>query len=107
MIYDNEIHQLEDTLDMVEPKKSRPTPTSTLDEIAKEVENEMGPIVLNDRSQPVMDIKKVFCYVAMELGHHPKDVGERCGIDRTSAIHHWNSMKQTIWTCSVAKQLAK
>jgi hypothetical protein len=106
MIYDNEIHQLEDTLDMVSPKKSRQT-TSTLDEITKEVESEMGPIILNDRSQPNMDVKKVFCYVAMELGHHPKDVGERCGIDRSSAIHHWNSMKQTIWTCSVAKQLSK
>jgi hypothetical protein len=60
MIYDNEIHQLEDTLDMVSPKKSRQT-TSTLDEITKEVESEMGPIILNDRSQPNMDVKKVFC----------------------------------------------
>lgn len=105
MIYDHEIEQLESELE--EPvKKSRQTPETSLDEIVKEVEEQLGLAVLTTtRQQPNMNVKKVFCWVAIELGHHPADVGARCGIDRSSAIHHWNSMNQVFFLCSVAKKI--
>ncbi len=102
-----EIEQLEADLDSIPTKKSRQIPTISLDEISKEVERELGPIVVNDRQQPNINIKKLFCFVAMELGHHPTDVGKRCGIDRASAMHHWNSMKHTIWMCGIAQKMGK
>jgi len=102
-----EIEQLEAELDKIPTKKSRQIPTISLDEIVKEVEKELGPIVTNDRQQPNINVKKLFCFVAMELGHHPTDAGKRCGIDRTSAIHHWSSMKHTIWMCGIAQKLGK
>jgi len=103
---DEELEELEASLDEV-PKKSRQTPTISLDEIAETVSREAGPIVLNDRGQPNINIKKLFCFVAMELGHYPREVGERCGIDRTSAIHHWHSMKQVIELAGLAVKMTK
>ncbi len=102
-----EIEQLEAELDNIPTKKSRQIPTISLDEIAKEVEAELGPIVTNDRQQPNINVKKLFCFVAMELGHHPTDVGKRCGIDRSSAIHHHESMKQVIRLAGIAQKLGK
>lgn len=105
MIHDDEINQLEAELELP-TKKSRQKPTISLEEIAKEVESELGPIALNNRQQPNMDVKKVFCFVAIELGHHPTKVGKRCGIDRSSAIHHHKSMKRVILLAGVAQKLS-
>ena len=108
MIYDTETTELEASLDATTKKSRQPKkePTISLNEIAKEVEEQLGLAVLTTtRQQPDMNTKKVFCWVAIELGHHPAEVGERCGIDRTSAIHHWNSMNQVFFLCGVAKKI--
>lgn len=105
MIYDTEIEELEAEIEFP-TKKSRQTPTVSLDEIAREVERELGYAVLSTgRQQPDMNTKKVFCWVAMELGHHPSDVGARCGIRRSSTIHHHKSMEEIFKLCGVAKKV--
>ena len=106
MIHDEEIELLEAELELP-TKKSRQKPSISLDEIAKEVEGELGHIVLNNRQQPNMDVKKVFCFVAIELGHHPTETGKRCGIRRIAAYHHWKSMKRVILLAGVAQKLSR
>lgn len=102
MTYDTELEELEASLD-APIKKSRPT--ISLDEIAAEVEADLGPIHSDDRKQPNMHVKKLFCWVAMELGHKPKEVGERCGIDRVSAMHHHGSMEELMLLVGAAKRI--
>ncbi len=102
-----EIEELEADLDKLPIKKSRKKPSISLDEIIKEVEKELGSIIVNDRGQPHINVKKLFCYVALELGHHPIMVGKRCGIDRSSAIHHHKSMKQVIQLAGLATKMSK
>ena len=89
---------------MLPTKKSR-QPRILLSDITKQIEEEFGEIAVNDRQQPNIKVKKVFCWLALELGHNPVNVGARCGLNRASVIHHHKAMKGMIALVSTVKTM--
>lgn len=98
---DQEMLDIEADLDAIPVKKSRPIPTVTLDEIYVELmkDGKFG------RRSAGLQSKKVFCWVAMKLGHHPQMIGDSCGLDRTSVIHHFNDMEGFIELALTGKKM--
>jgi len=90
---------------MLPTKKSRQKPRILLSDITKQIEEEFGGIAVNDRQQPNIKVKKVFCWLALELGHNPVLVGARCGLNRASVIHHHKAMKDLIKFVGTAKEM--